>query len=336
MPDLSFLSANRLWLLLVPLALVAVYVAMQLRRRRYAVRFTNVALLDQVAPDRPGWRRHLPAAVLALGVIAAVLAFARPAVAEQDQEQSGVVILAIDTSLSMQATDVAPSRVQAAKDAAKAFLETVPDGVRIGIVGFDGQARQLLAPTTNTAAIARTIDRLQLGEGTAIGDAVATSLDSIHDTFAKDGSSGSTTTAPPSTAATEGQPAPATIVLLSDGETTTGQPNEQAAREAAAQGIAVQTIAFGTDRGTVETPDGQQVPVPVNRAALQELARQTDGRYFPAATGEQLRQVYEELGRSTVTGDPIEKDVSEWFVGSAIVLLVMAAAGSLLWFSRLP
>ena len=210
-----------------------------------------------------------------------------------------------------------------------------PDGVRIGIVGFDAQARQLLAPTTNSAAIARTIDRLQLGEGTAIGDAVATSLDSIQQTFAKDGN-GTTTTGAPTTTAKDGEPAPATIVLLSDGETTAGRPNDQAAQEADAQGIAVQTIAFGTDRGTVRTPDGQQVPVPVNRAALQQLARQTNGKYFPAATAEQLKQVYEELGRSTVTGDPIQKEVSEWFVGSAILLVVMAAAGSLFWFSRLP
>ena len=206
------------------------------------MRFTNVALLDEVAPDRPGWRRHLPAAVLVLGVIAATLGFAKPAVADVDDERSGVVILAIDTSLSMEATDVAPSRFKAAKDAAKVFLDNVPEGVRIGVVGFDGQARQLLAPTDNTDAVARTIDRLQLGEGTAIGEAVATSLGTISDTLEQDTETTTTT-------AGEDDEAPATVVLLSDGETTVGRPNDEAAALAEEQGVPVHTIAFGTDRG---------------------------------------------------------------------------------------
>ena len=245
------------------------------------MRFTNVALLDEVAPDRPGWRRHLPAAVLVLGVIAATLGFAKPAVADVDDERSGVVILAIDTSLSMEATDVAPSRFKAAKDAAKVFLDNVPEGVRIGVVGFDGQARQLLAPTDNTDAVARTIDRLQLGEGTAIGEAVATSLGTISDTLEQDTETTTTT-------AGEDDEAPATVVLLSDGETTSGRPNDEAAALAEEQGVPVHTIAFGTDRGSVTAPDGQQVPVPVNRPALQRLATQTDGQYFPAASADQL------------------------------------------------
>jgi Ca-activated chloride channel family protein len=327
--DLSFLEPSRLWLLLIPVLLVAGYVVVQLTRRRYAVRFTNVALLDEVAPDRPGWRRHLPAAVLVLGVIAATLGFAKPAVADVDDERSGVVILAIDTSLSMEATDVAPSRFKAAKEAAKVFLDNVPEGVRIGVVGFDGQARQLLAPTDNTDAVARTIDRLQLGEGTAIGEAVATSLGTISDTLEQDTETTTTT-------AGADEQAPATVVLLSDGETTVGRPNDEAAALAEEQGVPVHTIAFGTDRGSVTAPDGQQVPVPVNRQALQRLANQTSGQYFPAATADQLKQVYEQLGRSAVAGDVIHREVGDWFIGIALVLVALAAAGSLFWFSRLP
>jgi Ca-activated chloride channel family protein len=326
--DLSFLEPSRLWLLLVPIALLAVYVVVQRTRKRYAVRFSNVALLDEVAPDRPGWRRHLPAAVLVLGVVAATLGFAKPAVADVDDERSGVIILAIDTSLSMEATDVAPSRLEAAKDAAKVFLENVPDGVRIGVVGFDGQARQLLAPTDNTDAVARTIDRLRLGEGTAIGEAVAASLETIASTLDRDGEA--TTTAAPA------EESPATVVLLSDGETTSGRPNDEAAALAEEQGVPVHTIAFGTDQGSVVAPDGQRVQVPVNRAALQRLATQTDGRYFPAASAEQLEQVYEQLGQSAVAGEVIQREVGDWFIGVALVLLALAAAGSLLWFSRLP
>jgi Ca-activated chloride channel family protein len=327
--DLSFLEPSRLWLLIVPLVLLAGYVALQFRRRTYAVRFTNLALLDEVAPDRPGWRRHLPAAVLVLGVIAATLAFARPAVADELAEDNGIVILALDSSLSMEATDVSPSRVDAAKDAAKSFLTSVPDGVKIGVVGFDGEATALLAPTANMAAVERVIDRMDLGEGTAIGEAVFTALDAVKDALAHEDDKTTTTTA-----AADEKPA-ATIVLLSDGENTVGRTNEEAARAAAAQGVPVHTIAFGTDRGSVQAPTGEQVPVPVNREALRELASATDGQYFPAATGEQLKQVYEQLGQA-VTTEPVTREVAEWFVGAAILFVVLAAAGSLLWFSRLP
>ena len=326
-------SSNRagLWLLLIPVLLVAGYVVVQLTRRRYAVRFTNVALLDEVAPDRPGWRRHLPAAVLVLGVIAATLGFAKPAVADVDDERSGVVILAIDTSLSMEATDVAPSRFKAAKDAAKVFLDNVPDGVRIGVVGFDGQARQLLAPTDNTDAVARTIDRLQLGEGTAIGEAVATSLGTISDTLEQDTETTTTTRRRRTMTRRRRR-----WCCSPTARPRSGRPNDEAAALAEEQGVPVHTIAFGTDRGSVTAPDGQQVPVPVNRQALQRLATQTDGQYFPAATADQLKQVYEQLGRSAVAGDVIHREVGDWFIGIALVLVALAAAGSLLWFSRLP
>lgn len=338
MSDLSFLEPSRLWLLLLPIGLVIAYLVVQRHRRRYAVRFTNMALLDEVAPDKPGWRRHVPALVLSLGVVAATLAFARPALADQVTDKNGVVILAIDTSLSMQATDVQPNRLAAAKAAAKAFLDNVPDGVKIGVVGFDGEATQLLAPTANTEAVARTIDKLQLGEGTAIGEAVYTSLSAIEATLDREAAkagpqTGATTTAPAAGASAK---SPATIVLLSDGETTVGRSNDQAAKAAEAQDVPVHTIAFGTDGGSVRTPDGQTVNVPVNRQALQKLARQTGGRYFPAASAEQLKQVYEQLGKSVTTTTPVEKEIGDWFTGASIALLGLAAAGSLLWFSRLP
>jgi Ca-activated chloride channel family protein len=239
------------------------------------------------------------------------------------------VILALDSSLSMEATDVSPSRVEAAKEAAKSFLTSVPDGVKIGVVGFDGEATALLAPTANMAAVERVIDRMDLGEGTAIGEAVFTALEAVDDALARE-DGGTTTT----TAARDEKPA-ATIVLLSDGENTVGRSNDEAARAAAAQGIPVHTIAFGTDRGSVQAPTGEQVPVPVNREALRALASATDGQYFPAATGEQLKQVYEQLGQA-VTTEPVTREVAEWFVGAAILFVVLAAAGSLLWFSRLP
>ena len=193
------------------------------------------------------------------------------------------------------------------------------------MVGFDGAARQLIAPTTNLEAVRRVIkaaiDRSQLGEGTAIGEAVFLGIDAIESSAdpVEDG---------------QGEAA-GTIVVLSDGETTSGRSNDDAATAARRSGIPVHTIAFGTDSGTITDIFGQQVPVPVNKAALEKIARQTDGRSLSAATAEQLSQVYEDLGR-TVQVETVPIEVADWFVGAALVLLGLAGLGSLAWFGRLP
>ena len=203
--------------------------------------------------------------------------FAKPARAEEVASKGGVVMLAIDTSLSMEANDVSPSRIDAAKAAATSFLKSLPDGVRVGVVGFDGSSHILLDPTSDGAAVQRTIDRLQLGEGTAIGEAVFSALEAINtpDPAATDGGSAPSTTAPKP----EDGKLTGAIVLLSDGETTEGRPNDEAAKAATAAGVVVNTIAFGTDSGVVTGPDGSQIPVPVNRDALRTLADQTGGTY---------------------------------------------------------
>jgi Ca-activated chloride channel homolog len=324
MEDLSFLAPGRLLLLVLPVAFLVAYVVVQRRRTRYAVRFTNLDLLDKVAPVRPQWRRHLPAAVLLAGIVAATLGFARPAVATVEATENTIVVLALDTSLSMEATDISPSRLDAAKEAATAFVDAVPDGVKVGIVGFDGQARELLAPTTNLDAARRTIDRLRLGQGTAIGEAVLVSLDAIDQARADAGA-----------APAAGDEPFATIVLLSDGETTQGRPNEEGAAAATEAGIAVNTIAFGTDAGVVTAPTGEQVAVPVNREALRQLAATTGGEAFDAQSAGELERVFETLGK-TVTTEPGQREVTDWFTGAALALVALAATGSLLWFSRLP
>lgn len=325
MNDFAFLAPGRLLLLVVPFILGVAYVLLQARRRRYALRFTTIDLLDEVAPDTPGWRRHLPAIVLLFGVVVAALAVARPAVAKEREQPQRIVVLAIDTSLSMQATDVAPSRVDAAKASAMEFLATVPDGVAVGVVGFDGRARQLISPTTNLQAVERTIQSAELGPGTAIGEAVFLSLDAIE----------TAATQISEAAPTDDKPA-GTIVLLSDGETTEGRPDDEAAAAAKKAGIAVNTIAFGTQEGTVEDPNtGQQVPVPVNEQALAKVARATGGQSLRAETAQELSKVYETLGRS-VAVDVQRQEVTDWFAAVAVLLLTAAATGSLLWFGRLP
>lgn len=326
MEGFGFLEPVRLGLLIVPIALIVGYVLVAARRRRYAVRFTDVGMLDEIAPDRPGWRRHATAAGLVLAVATTTIGFARPVVAGEVVESSKLVILAIDTSISMEATDVAPSRVDAAREAAGSFLDSVPDGVAVGVVAFDGNARQIIAPSTRLDAVRgvidKAMDRSRLGEGTAIGEAVFLGIDAIESTVAVD-------------AEDAGDGTIGTIVLLSDGDTTTGRPNDEAASAARSAGITVHTIAFGTDSGTIDDPIAGSIPVPVNEAALEQLAYQTDGQALTAATADQLSDVYESLGQS-VTVERARVEIGDWFIGAALGLLAVAGVGSLLWFGRLP
>ena len=328
MSDFGFLSPGRLAILILPVALAVGYLVLQARRRRYAMRFTTVEMLDQVAPDRPGWRRHLPAMGLIVAAVVATMAFARPVIAGETRESTQLVVLAIDTSISMEAEDVSPSRVDAAREAAGAFLDSVPEGVAVGVVGFDGVARNLISPTTRIDAVRRVIEgsinHSGLGEGTAIGEAVFLGIEAIE-------ASGSETDDEPATS----DEAVGTIVVLSDGETTMGRTNDEAATAARSAGIPVHTIAFGTDAGTIMDPFEGEVPVPVNEEALAELARQTDGKALTAASVEQLSQVYEDLGRS-VTVEKEQVEIGDWFAGAALALLSLAGVGSLVWFGRLP
>ncbi len=327
MEDFSFLAPGRLALLVLPVALLLGYLVLQVRRRRYALRFTTMEMLDQVAPDRPGWRRHITAAFLVFAVIVATLAFARPVIAGETEHATKLVMLAIDTSISMEAEDVPPSRVDAAREAAGVFLDSVPDGVAIGVVGFDGNARQLIAPTSNLEAVRRIIDgsitRQALGEGTAIGEAVFMGIDAIES------AAGDLDVDIPEDEAL------GTIVLLSDGDTTMGRSNDEAASAARSAGIPVHTIAFGTDAGVISDPLYGSTPVPVNEAALKALASQTDGKALTAETADQLSDVYEELGHS-VTVEREQVEIGDWFAGAAIALLGLAGLGSLVWFGRLP
>jgi len=328
MSDFAFLSPGRLAILILPVALAVGYLVLQARRRRYAMRFTTIEMLDEVAPDRPGWRRHLPAVGLIIAAVVATMAFARPVIAGETRESTRLVVLAIDTSISMEADDVSPSRVDAAREAAGAFLDSVPEGVAIGVVGFDGVARNLISPTTRIEAVRRVIDgsinHSGLGEGTAIGEAVFLGIEAIE-------ASGEGTS---KDSVTPDEPV-GTIVVLSDGETTMGRSNDEAAAAARSAGIPVHTIAFGTDAGTIMDPFEGEVPVPVNEEALAELARQTDGKALTAASVEQLSQVYEDLGRS-VTVEKEQVEIGDWFAGAALGLLFLAGVGSLVWFGRLP
>lgn len=317
---MTFLSASRLWLLVVVVALLAAYVVLQRRREStYTVRFTNLALLDVVAPKRPGWRRHVAAGALLAGMAALVLGLAKPARDVQVPRERATVVLAVDVSLSMQATDVLPSRLDAAKDAADDFLDTVPASLNIGLVQFAGSATVLVPPTTDHDDVRSAIEGLDLAEGTAIGEAIFAGLDALA-------------TLPQADDADE--EVPASIVVISDGETTVGRPNAQAVDAAIEADVPVSTIAFGTDDGVIVV-EGEAVPVPPDLDAMARIAEETGGVFFEAEDGGELSAAYEDLG-SSIGFETEQREITEWFVGAALAALLAAGVFSLLWFARLP
>lgn len=316
---MTFLAPERLALSIAVAALAAAYVVVQVRgRRRYALRFTNLALLGSVAPVSPGWRRHLPAALLLVALLGLVAALAHPARAELVPRERATIVMAIDVSISMDATDVRPSRLASAKEAATSFAELLPERINLGLVAFAGSARVLVSPTTDRSMVTAAIERLELSESTAIGDGVLASLDAIESV----------------PDAVDGQPVPAHILLLSDGETQVGTPNQLAAEAARDAGVPVTTIAFGTPEGVISY-QGQTVPVAVNQADLRALADETGGSSFEAATTEELESVYRDIG-SSIGFVTEQREIGGWFTGAAFVLAMLAGAASLLWFSRLP
>jgi Ca-activated chloride channel family protein len=294
---MTFLSPERLWLLLGAAVLASGYVAVQFRRRKYTVRFTNMALLDQVAPQRPGWRRHVPALVFVMALCTLVLGFAQPARDQKVPRERATIMLALDTSLSMQATDVTPTRIQAAQSAAKAFVDQLPRRINVGLVTFNGNAALRVTPTTDREAVKQAIDDAQLGERTAIGEAIFTSLDALKQVPANDGTQ-----------------VPARIVLMTDGTTTDGRPNDAAVAAAKAANVPVTTI---------------------DKEALKSIASDTNGKFYAAATADQLKQVYDNIG-SSVGYVTEQREISTWFIGAALVLLLVTGGLSLAWFQRLP
>ena len=314
---MNFLAPGRLWLLVVVAALAAAYVVVQRRRRHYAARFTNLDLLASVAPKRPGWRRHVAAAAMLAALVVLVAAWARPTRPEHVPRERATVMLAVDTSVSMRATDVDPSRLEAAKAAGSTFVDNLPKRFRVGLVSFDSDARQVVAPTQDHGRVRDALQRLRLNERTAIGEAIYTSLDSLHDVPSR----------------SSRRPI-AHIVLMSDGSTNTGRSNQSAAQAAVRARVPVTTIAFGTDNGTI-TAGGEEYPVPVDRDALREIADTTRGRFYEAQSAEQLRSVYSDIG-SSVGFRTVQREATAWFVGIALVFAMAGAGASLLWTSRLP
>jgi Ca-activated chloride channel family protein len=311
------------WWLLALVAVVAVvvlYVVLQLRRARYAARFTNVALLGSVVPKRPGWRRHAAFGALALGLAALVTSLAVPSTEVRVPRERATVVMAVDVSLSMRARDIEPDRFSAMQTAAKEFVDVLPARINLGLVSFAGTATTVVTPTTDRGQVTTAIDNLQLAESTAIGDAIFTALTAIQN-YQSSLDEGSM------------ELPPARIVLLSDGYSTVGREATQAVDAANSAEVPVSTIAFGTDYGTLDL-DGETVPVPVDRATLEEIADETGGSYSEAASAAELEQVYEDLG-SQIGYTTEAQDVSPWFVRGGLLFAFLGIVASLLWTNRL-
>lgn len=314
---MTFLSPDRLWLLLGVLALLVAYLLVQRRRRRSAVRFAALPLLARVAPS-PGWRRHVPAALFMAMAVVLVTGFARPEADVRVPREEATVVVALDLSGSMRATDVSPDRFSVAQEAAEQFIDELPEQYQVGLVSFSTTASLDVPPTTDRAEVQRALASMSPDGGTAIGDAIATSVEASQRAAAEsEGEDGD-------------EPVPARVVLLSDGQNSQGSPVDAGIQAALGADVPVSTIAYGTDGGTLGN-----LSVPVDRGTLAQIADETGGEAYEAASAEELEGVYEDLG-SSIGYRTETQEISSWFIGGGLVLAMLAAAASLRFTGRLP
>ncbi len=309
-----------LWLLAIPV-LVAAYLARDRRRSRFAGRWTTPALLPNLVDRAPGRKRYLPVAILAVALAALIVGVARPHATVSVPREEATVLLAMDTSRSMGATDITPNRLTAAQAAASHFVDLVPKRFRIGVVSFSSRAQLALAPTDDRDLVRQALATLHPKEGTAIGDAVLLAARLGLREKAKDGST-----------------PPTSVLLISDGARDGGRTTPTvAAREARRLKVPVYTIALGTPGGTVEhrLPGGyvETIRVPPSPETLQMIAQTTGGQFFTAASDEELKSVYAGLG-SRLGHTKRSRELTDLFAGGAAVLLIAGAGLSAYWFRR--
>jgi Ca-activated chloride channel family protein len=325
----GFATPGWLGLLTVLAAVAAGYVWAQKQRRRHVLRFANLSTLERVAPRTPGWPRHVPPVLLWVGLILLTVALAGPMAWAQVPRNRATVMLVIDVSLSMQSTDVTPTRLAAAQAAATTFVKDLPATVNLGLESFAGTAAVLVSPTTDHETVTNAIDGLKLSESTATGEAIFAALQSI-DSFSR------------SIPGDEAGPPPAQIVLMSDGKQTLPGPDGEneprgaytAARQAKSAKIPVSTIAFGTAGGTIDL-SGRRVSVPVDEPTMRAIAELSGGSTFSARSEDQLREAYGKL-RDQVGFETRQVDVSKAWFALGTLLSILSAAIALTRSQRLP
>lgn len=347
----NFLWPQFLWLLAVLPLLVLLYWWILRRRKKVALRYASLSIVREAMGRTTGWRRHIPPLLLLLAFAAMLLAAARPVATVTLPSTQQTIILAMDVSGSMRATDVQPNRLVASQNAAKAFLKELPRHVKVGIVAFAGSAQVVQPVTLSREDLNVAIDKFQLQRATAIGSAIVVALSELfpgevdlasvtygrasNDPFAPQGRA----IDQPQTEKKPFEPVPpgsygsAAIILLTDGQRTTGVDTDEAAKMAADRGVRVYTVGVGTVDGEVIGFEGWSMRVRLDEDTLKAVARDTKGEYFYAGTAENLQQVYESLS-TRLTVEKKETEVSGLLALAAAVLVLLSAGLSLLWFNR--
>ncbi|HKF88321.1 MAG TPA: VWA domain-containing protein [Propionibacteriaceae bacterium] len=318
--ELAFGSPDRLLILLVIPLMIVAYIIATHRKNRRGMRFTNTSMLDVVVPKQSQWRRHLAVALSLLSLITLTAAFARPKTQVDVPRERATVVVVIDASLSMEATDVNPDRLSAAKQAAVAFVKSLPEKYNVAVVSMSGNPNILVPPTLAHNTVENAINTIRLQESTAIGESIVTALRALEQA--------------PKDPANPDVIAPGAIVMLSDGTNTAGRAPQQAAAEARAAKVPIYTIAYGTENGYVDL-DGKREPVPVDHELMQEIAELSGGKYFSAATPDQLRTVYNNIG-SQVGYEKADREVTARFAGYGLAFAVLAALGAISLGARWP
>jgi len=333
---MSFLSPEALWLLAALPASVALYLLVLRRKKREAVRFASLTLIKESVGKNLWWRRHLPPAMLLLALGAMIGAIARPTAVITLPSSHETVILAIDVSGSMRAADVQPSRIEAAQAAAREFIAQQPRSTRIGLVAFAGSAALVQPPTSNRHDLLAALEQLQLQHATAVGSGILVSLKAIfpdQNFEVRPPRLRNVSSTPDLKPVPPGSYTAAAIILLTDGQTTTGPDPVEAARLAAERGVRVFTVGVGTDSGQILTGEGWSMRVRLDEDALKAIADLTRAEYFYAGTAMDLKKVYQSL-RSKLVMEKKETEITALFSAIAAATVLLSAGLSLLWFNR--
>lgn len=349
MIPVNFLWPQLLWLLLALPLLLALYVWLLRRKKKLALRYASLSIVKEAMGQGLSLRRHIPPALFLLALAAMLLAAARPLAVISLPMQQETIILAMDVSGSMRATDVQPNRLVAAQNAAKAFLAELPRPVKVGIVAFAGSAQVAQIPTLNREDLVSAIDRFQLQRGTAIGNGIVLSMATLFPDagidlaslmYGRERQRGTAIDQAPKEAKKEFTPVgpgsygSAAIILLTDGQRTTGVDSLEAAKIAADRGVRIYTVGVGTVNGETIGFEGWSMRVRLDEETLKAIAHRTQGEYFYAGTATDLKKVYETLS-SRLSVEKKETEISALLALVAAILAMASAGLSLLWFNRI-
>lgn len=340
----SFLWPEALWALALWPVLAGLYLWSLLRKRRDALRYAHIGLIKQAAGRGPGWRRHVPPVLLGLALLALMIACARPTATITLPSAQQTLLLAMDVSGSMRATDVQPSRLEASQMAAKEFVRGLPRHVRVGVVAFAGSAAVVQAPTLSRDDVLAAIDRFQLQRGTAIGSGIVLSIATLfpQDNIDLSDVSGEERVrsarddqpqTPPPPPVPPGSYNSAAVILLTDGQSTTGPQPIDAAKLAADHGVKVYTVGFGTADGEIIGFEGWSMRVRLDEDTLKTIAGLTHAEYYYAGSAKDLKSVYEKLS-SRIVFERRETEITALFAAVGTLLTVLAAGLSLWWFGK--